>query len=159
MAASGILLVVHPLHRIINFINLIGLFGIQIWLRRSKTVNDILKSNFTRQNSESLKQGKHLRFKEIEFFVFLVEAFQVFEFHENDVKYANHIEICSANQWTGFYMITASVMKEFRRDLTVKLEVKNSLNYSAENQLRKNRLKIYMTTFLWVKTQIIYKSS
>ena len=23
-----------------------------------------------------------------------------------------HIEICSANQWTGFYMITAFVMKE-----------------------------------------------
>ena len=23
--------------------------------------------------------------------------------------------ICSANQWTGFYMITASVMKELRR--------------------------------------------
>ena len=32
-----------------------------------------------------------------------------------------HIEtsplICSANQWTGFYMITASVMKELRRVL------------------------------------------
>ena len=37
-------------------------------------------------------------------------------FHDGD-RY--HIEtsplICSANQWTGFYMITASVMKELRK--------------------------------------------
>ena len=26
--------------------------------------------------------------------------------------------ICSGNQWIGFYMITASIMKELRRDTT-----------------------------------------
>ena len=35
-----------------------------------------------------------------------------------------HIEtspvICSANQWTGFYMITASVMKELRHNQNAK---------------------------------------
>ena len=39
-------------------------------------------------------------------------------FHDGD-RY--HIEtsplICSANQWTGFYMITASVMKELKYNL------------------------------------------
>ena len=40
-----------------------------------------------------------------------------------------HIEtrpsICSANQWTGFYMITASIMKELNRTLV--LLIKKSL--------------------------------
>ena len=31
------------------------------------------------------------------------------------ILYRKYIEICSANQWTGFYMITASVMKGLNR--------------------------------------------
>ena len=31
--------------------------------------------------------------------------------------------ICSANQWTGFYMITASAMKELSLDLGVAQEL------------------------------------
>ena len=45
------------------------------------------------------------------------EAFAVEEYthtHTHTHTHRNHTEICSANQWTGFYMITASVMKELR---------------------------------------------
>ena len=30
-----------------------------------------------------------------------------------------HVEICSANQWTGLYKIKTSVMKELLRDLSI----------------------------------------
>ena len=43
----------------------------------------------------------------------MLRVFSCLTFHEGG---RNHIEtrplICGANQWTGFYMITASVMKE-----------------------------------------------
>ena len=46
-------------------------------------------------------------------------AFQ-FNFHELNIVYAAYTafssvhksQICEANQWTGFYIITASIMKE-----------------------------------------------
>ena len=45
--------------------------------------------------------------------------------------------ICSANEWTGFYMIGTSVMKELMR---TKLE--------TENVKRKNRnILFYLTVF------------
>ena len=49
----------------------------------------------------------------------------VFQLFHDGGRY--HIEssrlICSANQWTGFYMISASVMKELKRDIEWKLMV------------------------------------
>ena len=43
--------------------------------------------------------------------------FELVELFHDGGRY--HVEtsplICRANQWTGFYMITASVMKEFSR--------------------------------------------
>ena len=47
-----------------------------------------------------------------------------------------HIEtspsICSANQWTGFYMTTASVMKELMETLKLILNQKNSFEFMAD---------------------------
>ena len=41
------------------------------------------------------------------------------------LSYRNQ-SICSANQWTGFYMITASVMKEFNKTFQLLTPLKRS---------------------------------
>ena len=38
--------------------------------------------------------------------------------------------VCSANQWTGFYMITASVLKELSRLMLVKIDFRE-INFSG----------------------------
>ena len=44
----------------------------------------------------------------------LLSATEVTTCRNINVKTLTSSLICSANQWTGFYMITASVMKELR---------------------------------------------
>ena len=58
-------------------------------------------------------------------------------FHDGD-RY--HIEtsplICGENQWTGFYMLTASVMKELKRERQHKVSERISTDYKLKNLLQ-----------------------
>ena len=42
---------------------------------------------------------------------------RIYLFHDGGHYIETSPLICCANQWTGFYMITASVMKELRKQL------------------------------------------
>ena len=56
--------------------------------------------------------------------------------------------ICGANQWTGFYMISASIMKGLKTNMTSKRQYKENklkLKYEAllELEKRKNHLMFH----------------
>ena len=110
----------------------IDLSQILTWWRQSK----YFKNNFGLQNIGNyiLKQWKYLSAMNIQFFVFLVEAFPFSGFNENKAKPDKH---------------------NFKRGLTVTLvKVRNSWNY------QKNWVeKLVKKVSLWVSKQVIYKFS
>ena len=67
--------------------------------------------------------------------------------------------ICSANQWTGFYKITASVRKELRKVFLIKGNtVREKSNYQKKKiitKVQKSLSFLYFPTFNQSKEEVL----